>query len=64
MLRLVARSIDQSGIQPSYESIASAMGYASKGYIYAMVVSLRSKGILRKPKRGELGFAFNWREYL
>jgi SOS-response transcriptional repressor LexA len=63
MLQVVAYWVGHLGIQPSYGEIARQLGYRSKGYIHAMVRSLRRKGVVRTRPRF-LGLIFDWQSYL
>jgi SOS-response transcriptional repressor LexA len=62
LLRLVARSVDRNGFQPSYREIAEHFGWASAGYVTVLVRSLWKKGIV-SPK-GSRALSFDWRTYL
>lgn len=64
MLRLVAKSIDQTGTQPSYREIARMLGYEVWGYVYNMVKSLERKGVIQHTSKVSKSISFDWRNYL
>jgi len=62
LLVLVARSIDKTGVQPSYRQLAQRLGYTSLNFISQMV-----KNLVRKrevTQCGARGLSYNWRAYL
>lgn len=61
---MVARSIDETGTQPSIREMADAMGYSVHGYIQQMINSLVAKGVIEcRPGRAK-SIIFKWRKYL
>lgn len=64
MLRMVARSINATGTQPSVRELADGLGYSVHNYVHQMIGSLVSKGVVScKPGRAR-SLVFNWKEYL
>lgn len=64
LLRLVARSIDETGTQPSIRDLAGELGYSVHGYVKNMITSLISKGVVTyRPGRAK-SIIFKWRDYL
>lgn len=64
MLRVVARSINETGTQPSMREIARQLGYAVPGYVHMMVKNLERKGFVEHRGGKSKSIIFNWREYL
>ena len=64
MLRVVARSINETGTQPSMREIARQLGYTSPGYVHFMVKNLERKGFIDHRGGTSKSIIFNWREYL
>lgn len=62
LLRFVAWRISTCGYQPSMREIAAELGYASPGYVPALVESLKRKGIV-KAQHGARAIEFAWREW-
>ena len=52
VLGLIADHIATEGVSPSYDEIAKAAGYKSKGQVHAMVERLVSEGVIdRTPSK-------------
>jgi SOS-response transcriptional repressor LexA len=64
MLRIVAKSINETGTQPSMREIARRLGYAVPGYVHLMVKNLERKGFVEHRGGKSKSIIFNWREYL
>jgi len=62
LLTLVADSIDQTGVQPSYRELAHLFGYKSLNFIAQMVRNLVKKKEVTN--YGARGISYNWRNYV
>lgn len=62
LLTLVADSIDQTGVQPSYRKLAQLFGYKSLNFIAQMVRNLVKKKEVTN--YGARGISYNWRNYV
>ena len=62
LLVLIADSIDQTGVQPSYRELARLFGYKSLNFIAQMVKNLVKKKEVTNC--GARGISYNWRTYV
>jgi SOS-response transcriptional repressor LexA len=62
VLRLIARSIDQTGIQPSYRDICVRFGWSSPNAVKTTMDSLERLGLIKR--RGSRAVEFDWKSYL
>lgn len=62
LLRIIARSVDKYGCQPSYRELAEALGYYSTGYIQHLIKEMEREKIVSS--RGSRALCFKWREYV
>jgi len=62
LLIVIADSIDQKGVQPSYRELARLFRYKSLAFIAQMVKNLVKKKEVTVC--GARGISFNWRSYV
>jgi SOS-response transcriptional repressor LexA len=62
LLRMIARSVDKYGFQPSYREIASALGYESVGYVHHLIGEMQAER--RVVSKGARALQFKWREFV
>lgn len=62
ILKYVAKSIDETGVQPSYRDMCVHFGWASPNMPACCIDDLEKKGIVTK--RGSRAIEFDWRYYL
>lgn len=61
LLQLVAREIQESGLQPTYRQIQTKMGYKSINSVATIIKNLLLKGVVWE-STGH-GIAFDWKAY-
>ncbi len=62
LLRIIARSVNKYGCQPSYRELAESLGYFSTGYVQLLIKEMeRDKLVV---SMGARALSFKWRDYL
>lgn len=57
----IAKSIDKTGVQPSYRQLATRFNYASLNSIHQKLRALQTKRLVKLS--GYRGVEFDWRSY-
>lgn len=62
LLRFIAKSIDESGCQPSYRDMCDEFGWSSPNAVVSFMNALEKKGVVER--LGARAIKFDWRYYL
>lgn len=61
LLRIIADSIQSTGLQPTFRQIAVQIGHLSPGWVHVRMEAMHKAGII--VRRGVKGIEFDWSYY-